>query len=286
MLSRESVLYEPLSYNNGAVWPFLTGFAALALYEAGREPAARAYLEGTAALTFLEARGFIPELLSGDRLHSVDAAVPHQLFSSAGLVSTVVRGLLGLREPPATDRDAALRLAPALPPAWSTLTVERLRWRDALVDVRLARGGDWIEVALTHRGLPRPVVVELRLPPGAEAETRELRFEPGGPMRRHVRVRPGIEIEAVAPPLRTGDPSSRLRVIETRLDGARYTARLQGLAGRRYVVRLKVPFAIESVTGGVVMATREGWTEIAVEFPAGEGWGEREVQIRLGRRIW
>ena len=50
MLSIDSALYEPLSYNNGAAWPFLTGFAALGLYAHGRADAAWAYLDGTADL--------------------------------------------------------------------------------------------------------------------------------------------------------------------------------------------------------------------------------------------
>ncbi|HEY7698484.1 MAG TPA: GH116 family glycosyl hydrolase, partial [Vicinamibacteria bacterium] len=91
MLSRESALYDHESYNNGAVWPFLSGFAALALYENDRPQAAWFYVESAKSLGFLEARGYVPELLSGDRLKSVDAAVPHQLFSSAGLVAPLLR---------------------------------------------------------------------------------------------------------------------------------------------------------------------------------------------------
>ena len=92
MLSNESTLYEPLSYNNGATWPFLTGWAALALYTGGRGASAWQYLDALADLTFLEARGYMPELLSGDLLRSVDAAVPHQLFATTGFVSTAMRG--------------------------------------------------------------------------------------------------------------------------------------------------------------------------------------------------
>jgi len=97
MLSRQSALYEPLSYNNGAVWPFLTGFAILALYEHDRAPAGWAYLDGTADLTFIDARGYITELLSGDLLKPIDASVPHQLFATSGLVSGLLRGLVGLK---------------------------------------------------------------------------------------------------------------------------------------------------------------------------------------------
>jgi hypothetical protein len=103
MLSRDSKLYEPLGYNNGAAWPFLTGFAGLAEYVARRGPVGWQYLDGTADLTFLEARGYIPELLSGDRARSIDAAVPHQLFATTGFASMLLRGMLGLREGTSSD---------------------------------------------------------------------------------------------------------------------------------------------------------------------------------------
>ena len=96
MLSIDSALYEPLSYNNGASWPFLTGFAALGALRERRGPdAAWPYLDGTADLTFLESRGYMAELFSGDRLRSIDAAVPHQLFATTGFMSTLMRGLVG-----------------------------------------------------------------------------------------------------------------------------------------------------------------------------------------------
>ena len=112
MLSRESPLYGHASYNNGAVWPFVSGFAALALYENGREEAGRFYLDGFTELTHLGDRGYIPELLSGDRLRAVDAAVPHQLFATSGFISTFLRGLLGFSadglRPPSSGRVGAV----------------------------------------------------------------------------------------------------------------------------------------------------------------------------------
>src|SRR5512146_209424 len=96
MLSRDSKLYEPLGYNTGAAWPFLTGFAGLAEYAGGRSAVAWQYLDGTADLTFIEPRGYMPELFSGDRLRTIDAAVPHQLFATTGFMSGAMRGLVGL----------------------------------------------------------------------------------------------------------------------------------------------------------------------------------------------
>ena len=57
------------------------------LYANGRPDAGWLYLDGLADLAFIESRGYTPELFSGDRLRSIDAAVPHQLFATTGFMS-------------------------------------------------------------------------------------------------------------------------------------------------------------------------------------------------------
>jgi glycogen debranching enzyme len=286
MLSRDSRLYEPLSYNNGAVWPFLSGFAMLALYREHRAEAAWQYLDGTADLTFLESRGYVPELLSGDRLRSIDAAVPHQLFATTGFVSGLMRGLVGLREPPATEPAAALTIEPQLPAEWPYLRLRRLRWRDAIFDVSLTRDARGLQVTVANSGRPRPLVVKLALPPGAEIEgaQRELRFTGGSSDTRRVRIRPGFEIAPVHPPLTVGDASQRLRVVSTSIDGAHYVARLQGRAGRTYRVRVSTPFQLDSIEGGTLVGRSGRWSEVDVTFDRSErDWVTKEVRIVIQR---
>lgn len=289
LLSRESAHYEPQSYNNGAVWPFLTGFVTLALYSQHRADAAWQYLDGTADLAFVEGRGYTTELLSGDRLRPVDASVPHQLFSTTGFVAGLVRGLVGLKEPPATDPEGALVLEPQLPAAWDALELKRLRWRDAVFDMSFGRTANALDVRLEHAATPRPIVVKLALPPGAEAPATgpEIRFD--GRERqaqRRVTFRPGITIAPIHAPLRVGDPPQRLRVISTSFDGRRFLARLEGLRGRTYQLRASVPFRIESISGG---AATEGLTPsgtIRVTIPGdGEGWAAHDLIIAVGRRV-
>ncbi len=285
LLSRESPLYEPQSYNNGAVWPFLTGFTALALYSQHRADAGWQYIDGLAELAFVDGRGFTTELLSGDRLRPIDASVPHQLFSTSGLVSGVMRGLVGWKEPDATDAIAAVVVEPQLPLGWNRVTLRRLRWRDAIFDLTYARDARGVEATVAHTGSPRPVVVKLALPPGAEPErgVRELRFD--GAMKsetKRVNVRPGIEIAPVHEPLRVGDVSQRLRVISTSLTGNRYVARLEGRRGRTYTVRATVPMAVESVTGGQVTRRAGATLEIAVTPQGGAGeWSSQDLVIAV-----
>jgi glycogen debranching enzyme len=287
MLSRDSKLYEPLSYNNGAVWPFLSGFATLALYSQHRPDAAWQYLDGTADLTFLESRGYMPELLSGDRLRSIDAAVPHQLFATTGFVSGLMRGLVGLREPAAADADAPLSIEPQLPPDWPYLRIRRLRWRDAIFDINVARDQQGLEISVTNTGRPRPLVVRLAPTPGADVErnVRELHFSGNSTETRRVRVRPGIEVAPVHAPLALGDVSQRLRVINTRFESGRYIARLQGRQGRTYRVRLSIPYHVDSIEGGTVVGTSGRWRDVDVSFPSNDAdWVTRDLIVVVGRR--
>ena len=297
MLSKESKLYEPLSYNNGASWPFLSGWAALALYKGGRPDAGWQYVDALADLTFLEARGFIPELLSGDRLRSIDAAVPHQLFATTGYATAVMRGLVGLQE-----TNTGLRLAPHLPPGWSFLRVKRLAFRDGRGDVEIRRTATGIVVKTTpERGFAGTLT--LALPPGSEPAQSKgpgwkvlpARTEANGPEVEvplagttrglEIPIRPGITLVAEQAPLAVGDTSQRLRIVETRVANGVYTARLQGLRGRTYRVRLDVPFAVTAIEGGREAGKDGSVRVVEIAVPAGSGeWGDTTLNVKLGPR--
>jgi hypothetical protein len=281
MLSKESRLYEPLSYNNGASWPFLTGWAALALYAGGRPAAAWQYVEALSELTFLEGRGYIPELFSGDRLRSVDAAVPHQLFATTGFVSTVMRGLVGLQE-----QDGGLRLAPQLPAAWPSLKVRNLRWRDTAGDLEILRLPDGAvrhSVVSTKGALP--VDLAPPLPPGAA----RLPIRSGGAARPAgrpdtvVTLGPGVRLVPEQEPLLLGDAPRRLRIVDEGERAGVYTARLQGLRGRTYRVRLEVPLDVLSIDGGREVKREGRVRTVEIQVPDGPtDWMDVRLIVRFG----
>ncbi|MEI6668743.1 MAG: hypothetical protein WCP29_11355 [Acidobacteriota bacterium] len=276
MLSIDSALYGPLSYNNGAVWPFLTGYAALALYANDRPDAAWAYLSGTADLAFLESRGYTAELFSGDRLRSIDAAVPHQLFATTGFMSTLLRGLAGLEALPAGTYmgkavGARLRIAPQLPPGWGFLRLRNVRWHEVTADIAITRDETGFAISVAPKGGALPVETHFVMEPGAEITTRDPNGKPfrmtgdvsrgaraasvglaTGPSTFAVKFLPGVQVVPIHAPMQLGDESSRLRVIDARLVGAVYTLRVEGRRGRSYQVRLSAPFAIERIDGAVV----------------------------------
>ena len=124
MLSIRSPLYEPLNYNYGAAWPFLSGWVSAALFGHGFVQAGYATLVATARHTFDNNLGCVTELYSGAQNIWPAEAVSHQGFSTGGVVFPLVRGLFGL------EGDAArrkVRFAPRFPANWANVRAQGFR---------------------------------------------------------------------------------------------------------------------------------------------------------------
>ncbi|HVX38994.1 MAG TPA: GH116 family glycosyl hydrolase, partial [Gemmatimonadaceae bacterium] len=81
-LSAASTLFDPLHYNNGAVWPFVTGFVSLAEYRYHNAAAGEFALDAVARTGFDESLGRNPEVISGRLYKPLDTAVPQQFFAT------------------------------------------------------------------------------------------------------------------------------------------------------------------------------------------------------------
>lgn len=123
MLSNASPAYDPLAYNNGAVWPFLTGFTIWGLYNQQNAEAGLQTLRNLANWITEDALGAMPEITSGAYFRPLETSVPHQMFSSFGFTAGLIRGLLGLSVSAETQ---TVLFAPQLPPDWGRFRVENI----------------------------------------------------------------------------------------------------------------------------------------------------------------
>ncbi len=137
MLDNQHPLYEPLQYNMGTVWPFVTGFASWALYNYARPNAGFTALWANARNTFSFALGRNPELMSGAFFRTLDTTVPHQFFATSMIPTPLFRGLLGLEADAPRD---ALRFSPQLPVDWGSLSVRKYPVGASRLDIDVARG--------------------------------------------------------------------------------------------------------------------------------------------------
>jgi hypothetical protein len=123
-LSSQSGYYDPSSYNNGAVWPFLTGFSSLALYNYGNPYHGFSLLRANLNIIMDYDYGAPTELLSGDIYRPLDQSVPNQIWSSGNTISAFVEGLLGFE---ADAQKKEFRFKPAVPLIWPYLKVNNLK---------------------------------------------------------------------------------------------------------------------------------------------------------------
>jgi hypothetical protein len=183
--------------------------------------------------------------------------------------------------------------------------VKNLRWRQATFDFSLERDRDGLSVRVAPRDGRVPLDLEIALPPGAEPlpskgprkmvpapgdRARGVRLTLGGdfaaPETLQVRYRPGIEIAPINQPLRLGDESRRLRVIDARFEGRAFTAHLQGRSGQRYRARLGVPFEVTSLEGAREVGRDGQVHELEVVFPEGPSpWGDVTLVVTVGKRL-
>ncbi|MBT8398208.1 MAG: hypothetical protein KJN92_14645, partial [Gemmatimonadetes bacterium] len=149
LLSTESDLYDPLHYNNGMVWPFMTGFVSWGQYRYRRPWAGYPLLWALWRLHGDWSLGRHPENLSGAFYQTLDATVPHQFFASSMMVTPLVRGLLGW-EPNAPEDRATL--APQPHPEWTEFSAHDLWVGRTGIDIDYRRSGETVEVQLHGHG--------------------------------------------------------------------------------------------------------------------------------------
>ncbi len=313
-LSAASPLFDPLHYNNGAVWPFVTGFVALAEYRYHNAAAGRFALDAIARTGFDQSLGRNPEVLSGRLYQSLDTAVPQQFFATSMILTPLLRGLLGI-EVDAPRRH--LTIAPHLPPDWDSVAVENVPVGAERVSFVVRRGDGNIRLSLRRRDRgPLPLVVEFSpaLPlgarvPGAGVETQRTPGDVHATVRAQVADSVVLAVSyqggwSIVPPVMPpaiGARSSAPRVLSERLDdvGGGYAVALEGLAGRSYTFRVIAPdpdaarrLVARLTNGGTLVlqqATGGGATRLAtITFPStganADGYSASTVTFQPGAR--
>ena len=275
MLSNKSRFFEPLNYNYGAVWPFLTGWVATALFKSDFVVPGYNLLEAAVRHTFDNALGNVTELFSGSQNVWPQEGVSHQGFSSSGVTFPLVRGLLGL-EGDAPERE--VRFEPAFPGDWKEVAVDGWRIGNETFSLRFRRTAGAVrleaETSAPVRGVPWTLVFAPAFGPGTrvtgalvngrKAVIGTGRASPAGAVRPSVAAplsgRTVVEIafEAVPeilPPANatsTGAPSRGLRVIRQEHAGGRLTVILEGLAGETYRLPVAEAGRIREASGAEI----------------------------------
>lgn len=296
-------MYDPVSYNNGTVWPFMNTFSNWAQFLHVPVASAYASLRETAQLTGIQSPGYMPEHMNGDRYRPGERSVPHQLFSSVGVLVPVARGLFGLQGGGigyGADPNAVLMtIGPALPANWEWARFSGFTVGSAHISGEIRQKPGRLEMSLKQDS-PNALVLDIapRLPLAAQVKKVTVNGEAvtswsaprhGGMTVLHtyatVRDKADIVVEyeggvgfvpAIASPA-PGDRTQGLKVIWTTMpDDRTITLRVAGLGGRSYSLDLLTATELKT-SAGELSKSEQGY-RLTIPFE-GEGYQTREIKL-------
>jgi glycogen debranching enzyme len=294
MFARDSKVYDPKNYNQGAVFPYLTNFVSLALFAHGHAFAAHQVLFSQVALCHFGGLGFLEEHLEGERASIPHRGVPHQIFSSAALVESVLLGLFGIE---ATASEKRITFRPTLPPHWDEARLTGLRVGATSLDVRLYRrreqGATVLGIELERGEGPglelgfAPVCPPLTrlvdgpgwLRPSGAVVPRRLHRSSGEPLTLEARVLEGPAVLLPSALPERGETSKAVRLVAQRQEGERLTWTFAAPPGTCAALPFFCDFDVV-VTGAHLV---DG--ELRLDFPSAaagtdETWPRCEVGVR------
>jgi glycogen debranching enzyme len=247
-------LYDGMSYHQGSVWPLFTGWAALAEYRGGNALAGYQSTMQNADLTRAQDVGAVTELLSGDFYEPFGRSTSHQLWSSAMVVTPMLRGMFGIE---VDGLRHAVKVTPRLPADWDEAEVKRLHVGDAVVDVEYRREGRAMVVSLRQESGP---VVRLEGVAGAVQRS---------PL-------PAVEVSVGhGLPLR-GSRTAQMKVLSEAYEGRTLRLELEGITGTEAELKLR---RNEASAGVKVEGAELSGDAVRVRFGPGSGYVTQVVRL-------
>jgi hypothetical protein len=140
--------YDAAGYHSGTVWPLFTGWASVGEYRYHAALPAYENLRSNALLTFDGSLGHVTEVLSGSYYQTLSMASPNQIWSSAMVINSLLRGMFGLE----TDALAnAVTLNPHIPANWTSLSVNHVQSGSCLLDFHYRKTEGEIELEIDRK---------------------------------------------------------------------------------------------------------------------------------------
>jgi glycogen debranching enzyme len=298
IISDQNPLYGPTGYHFGSVWPLFTGWAAVAEYRNHRPLEGYANLRANSLLALDGSLGRVTEVLSGSYYEGLGTASPHQIWSSAMVISPVVRGMLGVS---VDEARKTVRLAPHIPADWNTFSIHNLSACGGKYDIAFHRDPRGVNFSLSGNGSGctftlSPAFSKHAKILGATLNGKKLAYGgEAGEQDQHVSIQVnapgevaiqvaddfGIVEDADLPPL--GSESVNLKIFHEQwsADNRQLRIRLAGVSGRAYELQA-YGAKIVTVSGAELKQNAGGVQRIEITFPHGEArYVEREITIRF-----
>jgi glycogen debranching enzyme len=269
-LAESEPFYDPISYHQGSVWPLFTGWTSLAEYRTGHSLSGYAHLMQNADQTTTQDPGAVTELLSGAFFQPFGRSTSHQLWSSAMVITPLLRGLFGI------DIDGlsnTVRLDPHLPADWNEAEVDKLHVGSSVCTLKYERDG--MSLIVRSETISGPAV---RL----TSDAKGARIAPDG--SSIVFALPPVEVTVPHELPLPGARTAQIKVLGESMTAHSLTLELEADQGSvvEFKVRRNTP-KLDIRTQGATIASaaqniRAGELDsMVVKFPPGSGYQQKTV---------
>lgn len=285
-MSLEDPRYDENSYQVGSAWPFFTVAPMLAEYQYHNAVQGFATWMSMIRLRMFNARGAMPESLSGSYYRLLDNGVPHQMFSELVGMPGLIDGILGL------DLDvprSVLHLTPHLPPAWPDVAVRQFPFGQGQLSIELHQEPGRLTADLSATGVaPFHLEFSPALPAGARVDSvkqegKSVPFQtevnnsdvhvhvtPRSAAKTTIEVRyhGGVGVDVPWQPLLEGDSSRNLHVLKTSYENDQFQMQVEGRPDIQYEIRLWTPWRVAAATSTKDVVREGEWSVLRVVAPA------------------
>ena len=194
IIPEDDPLYGPTGYHFGSIWPLFTGWASVAEYRYHRALPAYTNLRANAQLVFDGSPGRATEVLSGRYYTPLATSSSHQIWSSAMIVSPLLRGMMGLSVDALNSR---VRFEPHAPANWTDFAIKN-------IPVGAASGTSSTNLTLSYHHSAGEITLEVTR---HGEQSVQLEFLPGFSLRTHVL---SAEIDGKAAKFGTLEPANEV----------------------------------------------------------------------------
>jgi glycogen debranching enzyme len=295
-VANDEKVYDGMSYHQGSVWPLFTGWAAMAEYRGGQPLAGYQLLMENANLTTAQDLGSVTELLSGDFFVPFGRSTSHQLWSSAMVITPILRGMFGVSVDAETK---TITVNPHLPADWDRAEVMNIELPGEKTSLYFEKRADRLEIYMSptagdawHIRSDSPgatigplnvdLFKKLRIPPHTGLRIPLPALEAGfsigdlNPIESVQKVQP---IQPVIP----GSRTAKFRVLHSESSQRSLTLTIEGEAGSSGILNLYrngrfVPKPESTVEASISFRGCDAdpyackTLPLVLTFPPGEGW--------------
>lgn len=216
-------------------------------------------------LTWAQDLGSVTELLSGEFFQPLGRSSSHQMWSSAMVISPLVRGLFGL------DWDAAkkqLRINPKMPADWERAKLGHVQMGDIEVTLEMECAGSEFHIrALTQK--PEMLCLTANSLPRNNCDT--------APAKVHTLTLPLPKVELAIPANlpEPGEQTRQLKVLEEKSGPLSETFVFEAQAGTVYDLPLRLNRRDATVSNAEIRGNT-----LHMQFQGGQGYVKKTVTFQ------